>query len=140
VQYEKYQLSSPQIIKKLAPNNYEVDAYYLPNEKNEIEAVYIYQNGLFICECQPKPTFNTANLEWTDADKLGYENSMKYISEFDKMVRDDGQRLQKVSIIRNNKPIIDITPEVVHKPLPEPEYEYEYANAHTERSRAINDL
>ena len=140
VQYEKYQLSSPQIIRKLAPNNYEVDAYYLPNENNEIESVYIYQNGLFVCECQPKPTFNTANSEWTDADKLGYENSMKYISEFDKMVKDDGQRLQKVSIIRNNKPIIDITPEVIPKQLPEPEYEYEYANEHNERSRAINDL
>jgi hypothetical protein len=143
VQYEKYQLSSPQIIKKLAPNNYEVDAYYLPNEKNEIESVYIYQNGLFVCECEPKPTFNTANSEWTDADKLGYENATKYISQFDKMVRDDtAEKLQKVAIIRNNNRIIDITPEVVTRrlPEPEPEYEYEYANAYTERSRAINDL
>ena len=140
VQYEKYQLSSPQIIRKLAPNNYEVDAYYLPNENNEIESVFIYQNGLFICECLPKPTFNTANSEWTDADVLGYQNSMKYISEFDKMVKDDSQRIQKVSIIRNDKPIIDITPEVVTKQIPEPEYEYEYANIQTERSRAINDL
>jgi hypothetical protein len=143
VQYEKYQLSSPQIIKKLAPNNYEVDAYYLPNEKNEIESVYIYQNGLFVCECEPKPTFNTANSEWTDADKLGYENATKYIAQFDKMVRDDtAEKLQKVAIIRNNNRIIDITPEVVTRrlPEPEPEYEYEYANAYTERSRAINDL
>lgn len=140
VQYEKYQLSSPQIIRKLAPNNYEVDAYYLPNEKNEIESVYIYQNGLFICECEPKPTFNTANSEWTDDDVLGYQNAMKYISEFDKMVKDDSQRIQKVSIIRNDKPIIDITPEVVTKQIPEPEYKYQYSNAHTERSRAINDL
>ena len=126
--------------RKLAPNNYEVDAYYLPNENNEIESVFIYQNGLFICECLPKPTFNTANSEWTDADVLGYQNSMKYISEFDKMVKDDSQRIQKVSIIRNDKPIIDITPEVVTKQIPEPEYEYEYANIQTERSRAINDL
>ena len=87
-----------------------------------------------------KPTFNTANSEWTDADVLGYQNSMKYISEFDKMVKDDSQRIQKVSIIRNDKPIIDITPEVVTKQIPEPEYEYEYANIQTERSRAINDL
>ena len=95
---------------------------------------------MFICECLPKPTFNTANSEWTDADVLGYQNSMKYISEFDKMVKDDTQRIQKVSIIRNDKPIIDITPEVVPRQLPEPEYQYEYANVHTERSRAINDL
>ncbi|MDA6068029.1 hypothetical protein NJT12_00230 [Flavobacterium sp. AC] len=140
IQYEKYQLSSPQIIRKLAPNNYEVDAYYLPNDKNEIESVYIYQNGLFICECEPKPTFNTANSEWTDNDKIGYENATKYISQFDKMVKEDSQKLQKVSIIRNNKPIIDITPEVVPKQFPEPEYKYEYVNTHTERSRAINDL
>ena len=56
------------------------------------------------------------------------------------MVKDDSQRIQKVSIIRNDKPIIDITPEVVTKQIPEPEYEYEYANIQTERSRAINDL
>lgn len=141
VQYEKYQLSSPQIIKKLAPNNYVVDAYYLPNEKNEINSVYLYQNGQFICECQPVPTFNTANAEWTDADKLGYENATKYISQFDKMVRDDTtETLQKVAIIRNNKNFIDITPEIIPEQAHEPEFEYEYANSYNERSRAINDL
>jgi hypothetical protein len=141
VQYEKYQLSSPQIIRKLAPNNYNVDAYYLANEDNKIESVYLYQNNQFICECQPVPTFNTANSEWTDADVLGYGNATKYISQFDKMVREDtSETLQKVSVIRTNKNFVDITPEIVQQLPYEPEFELEYVNTQNERSRAINDL
>lgn len=142
VQYEKYQLSSPQIIKKLGANNFNVDAYYMPNENNEIKAVYLYQDGIFIDTCKPKPTFNTANAEWTDADKLGYENATKYISEFDKMVRDDtAEKLEKVTILRKSPSVIDITPQIINRtPEPEREFEYEYATTYNERSRAINDL
>lgn len=141
VQYDKFQLSTPQILKKLQPNNYNVDAYYLKNEKHEIEAVYIYQNNVFIDECKPVPTFNTANSEWTDVDKLGYENATKYISQFDAMVRQDtAETLQKVSVIKTNNNYIDITPKVVQEIEYEPAFEYETLNLQTERSRAINDL
>ncbi|WP_395075334.1 hypothetical protein [Flavobacterium sp.] len=141
VQYGKFQLSSPQILKKLQPNNYNVDAYYLKNETNEITSVYIYQNNQFIDECKPVPTFNTANSEWTDADILGFENSTKYMSEFDAMVRNETlDKLQKVTVIRSNNTYIDITPSSVKEIEYEPVFEYETTNLQTERSRAINDL
>lgn len=140
VQYEKYQLASPQIIAKLQPNNYNVDAYYLPNENNEIKEVYLYQNGSFICECQPTPTFNTANAEWTDQDKQGYENATKYISQFDKMVKDaTTEKLQKLTILPKQAPEI-VVPQLIHPPTKEPEYEFVYADTYSERARAINDL
>jgi hypothetical protein len=141
VQYEKYQLSSPQILRKLQPNNFNVDAFYIPSEINTISEVYLYQNNQFLCECKPVPTFNTANSEWTDEDTTGYQNATKYISQFDAMVRNDtAEKLSKVTIIPRNNPFIDITPQIIDTVEYEDVFEYEYADVQTERSRAINDL
>ncbi|MFL0087165.1 hypothetical protein R8G64_13300 [Tenacibaculum maritimum] len=140
VKYTKFQLETPQIIHQLAPNNYSVEAYYIPGESNKIDEVYLYQNGRFICECKQVPTFNRANAEWTDIDKLGYQEATKYISQFDKMVKEDtGKKLQKVSIIETEKTIIDVTPEIV----PEEEvleYTPLQVNEVDTINKAINDL
>ncbi|MCV9929487.1 hypothetical protein OIU83_17635 [Flavobacterium sp. LS1R49] len=141
VQYQKYQLESPQILNRLAPNNYDVEAYYIPNDSNEINEVYLYQNNQYVGECKPVPTFNRANAEWTDADKKGYEEATKYISQFDKMVKEDtGNVLEKLSIIKTNYSFIDVTPEIVTDIEHEEVFELEYMDIQTERSRAINDL
>lgn len=141
VQYGKYQLPSTQTIALLQPNNYNVDAYYIPTENNTVNEVFIYQNNQFLAECKPVPTFNRANAEWTDADVLGYQNATKYISEFDKMVKNDtSEKLQKVSIIKNTNTIIDVTPEVVETVEEIEEYQFEALNEVSERNRAINDL
>ncbi|MDB0600727.1 hypothetical protein PL373_06120 [Tenacibaculum maritimum] len=140
VQYQKYQLDSPERINLLAPNNYKVDAYYIPFN-NEITEVFIYQNNQLICECKPAPTFNRANSEWTDKDREGYREATKYISQFDKMVKEDTkERLQKVSIIKNAPVTIDVTPEIVEtEEIPET-FELEEVNEQEEINRAINDL
>lgn len=141
VQYEKYQLSSPQILRKLQPNNFNVDAFYIPSENNTISEVYLYQNNQFLCECKPVPTFNTANSEWTDEDTTGYQKATKYISQFDAMVRNDtAEKLSKVTIIPRNNSFIEITPQIIDTVEYEDVFEYEYADVQTERSRAINDL
>lgn len=143
VQYQKWQLENPQVIGLLAPNNYNVDAYYIPSEDNTISEVFLYQKGELICECKPVPTFNRANAEWTDADKMGYQNATKYISQFDKMVAEKtANTLFKTSIIKTT-PVIDVTPEVVEE-LPQPTlaeaFDIEETNPAQERNRAINDL
>jgi hypothetical protein len=141
VQYAKYQLESPQVLRKLAPNNYDVEAYYIPNESNEVSEVYLYQNGMFITQCKPVPTFNRANSEWTETDKQGYLDATKYISQFDKMVKEDSKNvLEKVTIFKTNHSFIDVTPETVTDIEHEEIFELEYADTQTERSRAINDL
>ena len=38
-------MSSPEVIEKLSPNNYKVDAYYIPEEDGSIKDVFIYQDG-----------------------------------------------------------------------------------------------
>ena len=98
---DKYQLESPKLLSKLKPNNYQVEAYYLPNEANEIETVFLYQGDDYVGECAPVPTFNEANFEWTDEDKEGYTEAMKYVSSFDNMVKQDTEEtLHQVKIMK----------------------------------------
>jgi len=140
VQYGKYQLESPQVIEQLAPNNYKVDAYYLPSELNEVNEVFIYQNDSYICTCQPAPTFNRANAEWTDEDMLGYKNATKYISRFDKMVKEDtNAMLNKVTILKNPKEVFSEA-EIISEAETEEIFEYEAVDTAKRRNRAINDL
>lgn len=142
VKYTKFQLESPQIINLLATNNYNVEAYYIPQLNNTISEVFLYQNGKFICECKPVPTFNRANAEWTEKDVLGYQQATKYISQFDKMVKEDTkEKLQKVSIIENTTSVIDVTPEIVETiDIPHTEYEVLPTNEVEDKNKAINDL
>jgi hypothetical protein len=141
VQYQKYQLESANVLRLLAPNNYNVDAYYMTDNHGKINEVFLYQKERFICKCEPVPTFNRANAEWTDADKQGYENATKYISQFDKIVRlNTANSLEKVTVFRANNNYIDVTPEVVEQIQPHEAFELEYVNIQSERNRAINDL
>lgn len=101
VQYQKYQLPSPQILTLLAPNNYQVDAYYIPQKDGQIKEVYLYQNGEFLCECHPVPTFNRANAEWTTQDVEKYQQAMRYIRQFDQMIKQQTQeKLPRLGFIQ----------------------------------------
>lgn len=115
VQYENWQIESPKIMEALSPNNFTVDAFYIPNEDGEIKEVYIYQNDTYLCACKPVPKFNEANAEWTEVDEKNYTEATKYISEFDKMVKDDtAETLQRITVIKNEViPNKEIEAEVV---------------------------
>ncbi len=141
VQYEKFQLESANVLRLLAPNNYKVDAYYMNDAKGKVNEVFIYQNDKFIGKCMPVPTFNRANSEWTDVDKLGYENATKYISQFDAMVKEKASTmLEKLTIFKTNNSYIDVIPEIIEsKPIEQP-FELEYVNIQNEKYNAINDL
>ncbi|MBB4117899.1 hypothetical protein GGR32_000171 [Mesonia hippocampi] len=139
VKYGKYQLPSPQTLQMLAPNNYKVDAYYIP-ENNEVKEVYLYQNKEFICKCTPVPKFNRANAEWTDKDVQKYNEAMQYINRFDSMVKENTKKtLTKVGIIKNKPQTIDVPVETLELPEPQ-EYSFEQTDYQTQRNRAINDL
>lgn len=102
VQYENYQLSSPQILSRLSPNNYTVEAYYMPDENGEIKEVYLYQNGVFICQSDKIVAYNTSTAERTEADAEAMVKQAQYIAQFDKMVKEGRQRLANPVIIENN--------------------------------------
>lgn len=89
VNYVDLWLSSPEVLDRLAPNNNRVDAYYLPDEEGNIGDVYIYQNGVLLDKLSNVGTFNTAEAEQTEADKLIMTNQNKLISQFDAMTKKD---------------------------------------------------
>lgn len=88
VNYTEFRLESPAIISRLKPNNYTVDAYWLPDETGYVSHIYIYQHGEFICACENDLTYNTAKGEWSDEDALIMANQAGYVAKFDKMIKD----------------------------------------------------
>lgn len=118
VQYENYQLPDPELLNRFEPNNYSVDAYYIPEPDGTIDEVFIYQNGLFISECQKIIKYNTAKAEQTEDDIQSYQDQSSYVRKFDKMVKDSKQEVGRVKVVeRVEMPDIDV--EVVHTEAPQ---------------------
>ncbi|MGL4908049.1 MAG: hypothetical protein ACRC3G_01805, partial [Bacteroidales bacterium] len=113
VQYAKYALPSPEVLGRLGAKKYKVDAYYLPSEEGEIGEVYLYQNGEFISEAKKIVAFNTSQAESTESDKLAKEEQAKYITKFDKMIKDSKENFAPVKIIENKKNYEELIPEIV---------------------------
>ncbi len=99
VQYEKYQLPNPQVINRLQPNSYGVDAYYLPDDNGVINEVYLYQAGNYICRCEKIVAYNEAKAEQTQADVDNYKSQSEFVAEFDGMTKHGKKELAKPVII-----------------------------------------
>lgn len=99
VQYTKYALPDPAIINRLLPNNYTVDAYYLPDESGVISEVFVYQKGQYICKCDKIIEYNESKAEQTDADRNAMTDQAKYVAKFDKMTKAGKEELARAAII-----------------------------------------
>ena len=125
VMYNQYGLPSPEIIEKLEPRNYKVDAYYLPDADGTINEVYIYQNGRYIATCKPVARYNENTAEQTEYDKAAYTEQSKYVAQFDKMMKDG--KIKRVGILakEETKLITEVQAEAV--PLPTQAEEEDYS-------------
>lgn len=125
VMYNQYGLPSPEIIEKLEPRNYKVDAYYLPDADGTINEVYIYQNGRYIATCKPVVRYNENTAEQTEYDKAAYTEQSKYVAQFDKMMKDG--KIKRVGILAKEeaKLITEVQAEAV--PLPAQAEEEDYS-------------
>lgn len=125
VMYNQYGLPSPEIIEKLEPRNYKVDAYYLPDADGTINEVYIYQNGRYIATCKPVACYNENTAEQTEYDKAAYTEQSKYVAQFDKMMKDG--KIKRVGILAKEeaKLITEVQAEAV--PLPAQAEEEDYS-------------
>lgn len=135
VQYNKYMLTNPQLLTKLQPNNYTVDAYYLPNKS--IEQVYIYQNENFIDECTRIIEFNTSAAEQTDIDKTAMKIQSEYIAKTDKMVRTGVEQLSRVKFLDNLESFENVESQIYETTVVEQENDYEY---HYSQEDALSQL
>ena len=125
VMYNQYGLPSPEIIEKLEPRNYKVDAYYLPDADGTINEVYIYQNGRYIATCKSVARYNENTAEQTEYDKAAYTEQSKYVAQFDKMMKDG--KIKRVGILAKEeaKLITEVQAEAV--PLPTQAEEEDYS-------------
>lgn len=125
VMYNQYGLPSPEIIEKLEPRNYKVNAYYLPDADGTINEVYIYQNGRYIATCKPVARYNENTAEQTEYDKAAYTEQSKYVAQFDKMMKDG--KIKRVGILAKEeaKLITEVQAEAV--PLPTQTEEEDYS-------------
>lgn len=112
VQYAEYQLPSPAVIERLTPNNYEVEAYYLPDADGIIGEVYLYQAGTFLCKAEKISKYNTAKAEWTNSDDTAYTDQAKYVSQFDKRTK-EGKNKLVVPVLINPQEMIKATEQSV---------------------------
>jgi len=114
VQYADYMLASSDVLRQLAPGNYGVQAYYLPEEDGSIKEVYLYQNDTFLCTATGIKKFTTAQAEWTGADDAAMTEQAKYIAQFDKSTKEGKEE----KIARGIK-IFQVEPAAIREIVPE---------------------
>ncbi len=102
VQGEKFRLPSPELLGRLAPNDYRVEACWLPDESGAVTEVYLYQGGDFIARCLPVGAYNEATAEQTNEDRQNYTEQAKYVSEFDALMKRES--IRKVRILPRGLP------------------------------------
>jgi hypothetical protein len=133
VQYADYMLPTPEVLGRLAPNNYTAQAYYIPGAEGNIDSVFIYQNNEFIAECSRIEAFTTAQAEWTDADTDAMTEQAKYIAKFDKIVKDGRANIAHVKKVENIKQYEAVEAEEAETkelvPVPACEYSEEWQAA-----------
>lgn len=86
VAYKDWWLSRPEVIARLAPNNWKVDAYCLTAEDGNVADVYIFQNDRFVDRLEDLGTFNTADAEQTERDRAIFTEQRKKIAAFNTYV------------------------------------------------------
>lgn len=141
VQYQQYRLPSPEIIDRLAPRNMKVDAYWLADGEGNVKEVYLYQNGEYICTCGLLERYNEATAEQTAADHAAYTEQAKYVSQFDKMMKDG--KIQKVVVMRSSdaREIEQVEARAVSQSVEQPDEDYsDYMDTARYKREAVGSL
>lgn len=82
VAYKDWWLSKTDVIERLYPNNWKVDAYYLTDESGEVTDMYIFQDDRLIDRLEDVGTYNTADAEQTDEDRAVFKEQQRKIAGF----------------------------------------------------------
>ena len=102
VAHEDWWLSDTSVLEKLRPNDYQVTAYYLPDEEGKPTDVYIFQGDKYIDRVEKVETYNRVMAEQTDEDVAAYIEQQKKISKFGKYVREHA--IEQVSVMKKTPP------------------------------------
>ncbi len=114
-------ISDTEVLGKLAPNNYKVDAYYLTDDAGEITDIYIYQGDRYIDRLSDPGTYCTARAEQTEKDEESFIEQRKRIAKFNSFVEENA--IPRVGIMEYRKRD-EAEPEDLLVETPEPEAVY----------------
>ena len=114
-------ISDTEVLGKLAPNNYKVDAYYLTDDAGEITDIYIYQGDRYIDRLSDPGTYCTARAEQTEKDEESFIEQRKRIAKFNSFVEENAS--PRVGIMEYRKRD-EAEPEDLLVETPEPEAVY----------------
>ncbi len=100
VQGEKFELMNFDSLKRLASNNYNVTAYWLPEEDGSINKAYLYQGEKYIGEAMNSSmlAYNENKIEQTADDAAKILAQQKRIAKFDKIVKERRREIPKVGV------------------------------------------
>ena len=100
VAHEDWWLSDTSILEKLRPNDYQVTAYYMPDEEGKPTEVYIFQGDKYIDHVEKVQTYNRVMAEQTEEDTVNYIEQRKKISKFSKYVKDHA--IEQVGVMKKD--------------------------------------
>ena len=94
----EFELIDFEALKQLKPNNYKVEAYWLPEEDGSVKRVYLYQGDNYIGEAvnREQYRYNENTIEQTDEDRANMLHQQKRAARFDKMIRDRKSEIGRV--------------------------------------------
>ena len=118
VQYADYWIDSS-VLNRLKPNDYNVQAYYLPDAKGVISEVYLYQGDTFLCKADKIERYQEALAEQTNADKEIMLAHQKRQAHRRKEVADGLEnKVVKIEIVKNDfKEIEETTKKEIHQTI-----------------------
>ena len=119
VAYEDWWLSDTSLLEHLQPNNYNVTAYYLPDEEGKPTDVYIFQGDRYLDHVEKVDTYNRVMAEQTDDDVVKYIEQQKKIAKFGKYVRDHA--IGRVGVLKVQPREEEPAEPIELAPLPTPE-------------------
>lgn len=113
VQYKDYAIDSDKVLDMLAPNNCDVQAYWLPDENGDIKEVYLYQGDKYLCQAKQIETYNEAQIERTERDEEIRTDQAKRQAHARKRISDRAKEIPRVEVIRNITDLSDLQPEIL---------------------------
>lgn len=142
----KYSIDQQGSIARLKPNNYQVEAYCIPDPDGNVGECFLYQGDTFITRATRIERYNEARIERTDKDEEIRTAQSKRQAHFFKVEKEgiEEKVTRKLEIISPEQ--VDIKDEVVIVPEPVAEEEeslddliQHYSSEHM-KDRAINEI
>lgn len=124
VAHEDWWISGPEVLERLAPNNYKVTAYYLPDDEGKPTDIFLYQGDKYIDKLRRITTYNRVMAEQTEADKEAFIEQRKYVAHFDKYLRDNAIAKVGKMAVQKIAPVEEETLELPQVEMGEEDFEY----------------